>query len=356
MPGLRLPPTCYHLILTSHEGNPGLQVRKLKLKEGKQLHLLISLPPSQEDLRQLDEGSAKGRPGLKPQTRTSESQASGTCCSPEGCSLLHFHPLGLWERELLLHACSVVSDSLQPPGLQPTRLLCPQDFPGKNTGVGCHALLQGIFLTLGLNSLLLHCRHFLYHCATWEVHKFDINMMLGFIFNVCCAQSLQSCPTLCDTMDCSPPGSVHGILQARILEQVSNGEDLPHSGIEPESPGLQTDSFTAELPGKPFIFNTGPLNIYHHHHHHLWLWLLDLDLLGELQQLTVRFSLFLPQVKGEDCLSGLSNTCMFFRCFSNKNKSACGPLTNGMKCLVPINLLIGPERKLFHLHLEPNLR
>ena len=32
-------------------------------------------------------------------------------------------------------------------------------------------------------------------------------------------------------------------------------EDLPHSGIEPESPALQTDSFTAEPPGKPFIFN-----------------------------------------------------------------------------------------------------
>ena len=40
---------------------------------------------------------------------------------------------------------SVVSDSLQPHGLQPTRLLCPWDFPGKNTGVGCHFLLQGIF-------------------------------------------------------------------------------------------------------------------------------------------------------------------------------------------------------------------
>ena len=36
----------------------------------------------------------------------------------------------------------VVSDSLQPHGLQPTRLLCPWDFPGKNTGVGCHFLLQ----------------------------------------------------------------------------------------------------------------------------------------------------------------------------------------------------------------------
>ena len=44
-------------------------------------------------------------------------------------------------------SCSVVSDSLQPQGLQPSRLLCPWDSPGKNTGVGCHSLLQGIFLT-----------------------------------------------------------------------------------------------------------------------------------------------------------------------------------------------------------------
>ena len=37
---------------------------------------------------------------------------------------------------------SVVSDSLRPHGLQPTRLLCPWDFPGKSTGMGCHCLLQ----------------------------------------------------------------------------------------------------------------------------------------------------------------------------------------------------------------------
>ena len=40
-------------------------------------------------------------------------------------------------------SCSVVSDPLWPHGLQPIRLLCPWDFPGKNTGVGCHFLLQG---------------------------------------------------------------------------------------------------------------------------------------------------------------------------------------------------------------------
>ena len=55
----------------------------------------------------------------------------------------------------------------------------------------------------------------------------------------------QSCPTLCDPMDYSQPGSsVHGILQARILEWVSipSPGDLPDPGIEPGSPVLQEDS------------------------------------------------------------------------------------------------------------------
>ena len=49
--------------------------------------------------------------------------------------------------------------TLQPNGLQLTRLLHPWDSPGKNTGVGCHALLQGIFPTQGLNPHLLYLLH-----------------------------------------------------------------------------------------------------------------------------------------------------------------------------------------------------
>ena len=57
--------------------------------------------------------------------------------------------------------CAVLSHSnhvrlLRSHGLQPTRPLCPWDFPGKNTGVGCHALLQGIFPTQGSELCLLH--------------------------------------------------------------------------------------------------------------------------------------------------------------------------------------------------------
>ena len=62
-------------------------------------------------------------------------------------------------------SCSEVSESLQPHGLQPAGLLCPWDSPGKNTGVGCHFLHQGIFLTQGSNPGLLHTRQTLYHMS-----------------------------------------------------------------------------------------------------------------------------------------------------------------------------------------------
>ena len=63
-----------------------------------------------------------------------------------------------------------MSGSLGPFGLWPARLLCPWGFPGKNTGVGCHFLLQGIFLTQGLNPhvlRLLHHRRILYPLSHW---------------------------------------------------------------------------------------------------------------------------------------------------------------------------------------------
>ena len=70
-----------------------------------------------------------------------------------------------------MYTCSAVSDSLQPHGLWPTRLLCPGDFPDKNTGVGSHFLLQWIFHpgidpTSSASSVL--AGSFLTTLATWE--------------------------------------------------------------------------------------------------------------------------------------------------------------------------------------------
>src|SRR5574337_1061428 len=77
-----------------------------------------------------------------------------------------------------------MSDSVRPQRWQPTRLLCPWDSPGKNTGVGCHFLLQ---------------------CMKVKSES----------------EVAQSCPTLSSPMDCSLPGSsIHGIFQARELEWV----------------------------------------------------------------------------------------------------------------------------------------
>ena len=63
---------------------------------------------------------------------------------------------------MYLDHCRSVAKSrptLQPHRLWPTRLLCPWNSPGKNTGVGCRALLRGIFLTQGLNLSLLYLLH-----------------------------------------------------------------------------------------------------------------------------------------------------------------------------------------------------
>ena len=124
----------------------------------------------------------------------SVTQSCLTLCSPVDCStsgfpVLHYLPELVGDMNLMLRfvpiesmmpanrvilCCpllplsvghSVMSDSLQPHGLQPTRLLHPWDSPGKNTGVGCHFLLQGIFPTQGLNPGLLHCRQILYQLS-----------------------------------------------------------------------------------------------------------------------------------------------------------------------------------------------
>ena len=84
-----------------------------------------------------------------------------------------------------------MSDSVRPHRQQPTRLPRPWDSPGKNTGVGCHLLLQ---------------------CMKAKSER----------------EVTQSCPTLSDPMDCSPPGSsVHGIFQPRVLEWGATAISFP---------------------------------------------------------------------------------------------------------------------------------
>ena len=84
------------------------------------------------------------------------------------------------EDQCVIGTESVVSDSVRPHTRQPARLLCPWDSPGKNTGVGCHFLLQ---------------------CMKVKSES----------------EVAQSCPTLSDPMDCSLPGSSsHEIGRAHV--------------------------------------------------------------------------------------------------------------------------------------------
>ena len=100
---------------------------------------------------------------------------------------------------------SVVSDLSDPMDCSPLGSSVHGDSPGKNTGVGCHAPLQEIFPIQGSNLGLLHYKQIRYHMS----HQGRKVKVLA----------TQSCLTLCDPLDCGPPGSsVHGILQARILE------------------------------------------------------------------------------------------------------------------------------------------
>ena len=80
---------------------------------------------------------------------------------------------------------------------------------------------------------------------------------------VCVFLVTQSCWTLCDPKDCSPPGSsVHGILQARIMDGMAcpPPRDLPNPGTEPRSPALQADSLPSEPPEKPMNTVMGSLS------------------------------------------------------------------------------------------------
>ena len=90
-------------------------------------------------------------------------------------------------------------------------LFCPWDFPGNSPGVDCHFLLQRIFPTQGSNPGLSHCRQTLY----WMGHQGSL--------------LAQSCPTLCNPMDCSLPGSsIRWIFQARVLEWVAVSFSMRH--------------------------------------------------------------------------------------------------------------------------------
>ena len=117
--------------------------------------------------------------------RTHQQLSGGQTIMVSICQTCHLSPLlcnSIHKCRCCCYVASVVSDSVRPQRRKPTRLPHPWDSPGRNTGVGCHFLLQ------------------------WMKVKSE-------------REVAQSCPPLSDPIDYSPPGSsVHGILQARVLQ------------------------------------------------------------------------------------------------------------------------------------------
>ena len=128
------------------------------------------------------------------------TQSCPTLCNPMACSLLGF------------------------------RSSIHEDFPGKNTGMGCHALLQGVFQTQELNPSLLHCRSILYHLS----HQ----------------GSLQSNDTCC-TFD-----------KHAVLFLFFNLPCCPACGILVPQPGIKSTSSGLEAPSQPLNSQEVPIDIH----------------------------------------------------------------------------------------------
>ena len=91
--------------------------------------------------------------------------------------------LVIWCAQLP-QSCLTLFDPME---CKPARLLCPWDSPGKNTGMGCHSLLQGIFPTQGLNPGLPHCRQIPYHLShqgSPSVNQTDIQRICPVMFKL----------------------------------------------------------------------------------------------------------------------------------------------------------------------------
>ena len=146
---------------------------------------------------------------------------------------------------------SVMSDSFSTPKTVAHQAPCPWNFPGKNTGVGCHFLLRGIFPTQGLNPCLLH----------WQLDSLPLcHQLVGWQVGVGekCVLSRSSCVWVFAT-----PWAI--ALQAPLSMGFSRQEywsglpcpppgDLPNPGIEPGSSALQANSLPSEQPGKPMDY------------------------------------------------------------------------------------------------------
>ena len=163
---------------------------------------------------------------------------------------------------------------------------CPWNSPGKNTGVGCHALLQGILQSQGSNPSLPHCRQILYHLShqgslgisyNWAGSNQNslgvlhiqnlVRLLQRTVGALLCSAYLLSCVWLFATpwtvatrllYPWDSPGKNTGVgCHAPPLPP----GDLSNPGIKLSSPTFQVDSLPSEPPGKPRNTGVGSLSI-----------------------------------------------------------------------------------------------
>ena len=116
---------------------------------------------------------------------------------------------------------------MRPQRWQPIRLLCPQDSPGNNAGVGCHFLILYTYI-----HIYIYLHIYIYTINMWEIYSYVCRWYsycaYTCVYHQCLLQqspwsgglTTQVCPTLCNPMDWGfPVSSSHGIFQARILEE-----------------------------------------------------------------------------------------------------------------------------------------
>ena len=147
------------------------------------------------------------------------------------------------------------------------------DSPGKNSGVDCHALLQRLFPTPGSKLGLLHCRPILYHLSHQGSPRVSIkdeetepSTLVRVVAGKLRKCVVQSCLTLCNSMDYRPPGSsVHGDspgkstgvgCHALLLQGI-----FPTQGSNPGLPHGRQIVLPTEPPGKPKNTGVGSLSL-----------------------------------------------------------------------------------------------
>ena len=171
-----------------------------------------------------------------------------------------------------------MSDSLQPIdcSLLGLQWISPLGFPGKNTGVGCHILLHGIFLTQGSNPCLLHWQADSYHWATREALcilqfssvQFNHSVVSGSLWPHELPHARPPCPSptlRVHQNSCASSQWCHLAISSSVVPFSSSPfptlGDFPHPQIEPRSPALQADALLLCHLGSPVRKIRLPLNI-----------------------------------------------------------------------------------------------